>query len=369
MYRMQNSASFKKMTQTMTTKRQAQPGAPESSEAGPAILIEGLHKRFPKTSGYRDIVTFWKRKHTVALQGVDLSIPAGNVFGLLGPNGAGKTTLMKIISGLVLPDAGTVRIDDYDIVKDPNDVKDYLSYVSGEERSLYWRLTGRQNMQFFASLYEVPKKQRDENIDKMLSLVGLLGAANERVGNYSSGMKQRLSIARGLLTDPDILLLDEPTRSLDPLSARDLHRFIQDDLVTKHHKTVILATHNMEEAALLCREVAIINDGRIRACGSVDSILDQLTVHGRCVLTVDGDAIAVEALLSSTPGVMSVERELVTSMGGETFSLTLDNPLQNVPVITEKMVQSGARVLEIRHVKPSLVEAISHIAEEDNGSL
>ena len=164
------------MMQTITKQHIDSVTAQQNADARPAILIEGLEKRFPRTSGYRDIVTFWKRNYTTALQGVDLSIPEGNIFGLLGPNGAGKTTLMKIISGLVLPDAGTVRIDDYDIVKDPNDVKDYLSYVSGEERSLYWRLSGRQNMKFFATLYEVPKRQRDRNIDELLALVGLTGA-------------------------------------------------------------------------------------------------------------------------------------------------------------------------------------------------
>ena len=356
------------MTQTITTQYSAYAGPAADSGATPAILIEGLEKRFPKTSGYRDIATFWKRHYTVALQGVDLSIPEGDVFGLLGPNGAGKTTLMKIISGLVLPDAGTVLIDGFDIVDDPDDVKDYLSYVSGEERSLYWRLTGRQNMQFFATLYEVPRMSRDEKIDEMLTLVGLLDAADERVGNYSSGMKQRLSIARGLLTDPDILLLDEPTRSLDPLGARDLHRFIEDDLVAKHHKTVILATHNMEEAAKLCSQVAIINAGRIRATGSVDSILERLTVQGKCVLTVDGNAGVVETLLSSSHGVMGVVRELPTSKGGETFNLTLDDPTKNVPVLTELLVRNGIGIIEIRISKPTLVEAISNIAEEDDGT-
>lgn len=357
------------MTATTTKEQYISTGDLATSENRPAIVIEDLRKRFPKTAGYRDIATFWKRKYTVALQGVNLSIPEGDVFGLLGPNGAGKTTLMKVISGLILPDTGSVRIDDFDIVKDSSDVKDYLSYVSAEERSLYWRLSGRQNLEFFATLSEVPRKQRTQKIDEMLALVGLTDAADERVGVYSSGMKQRLSIARGLLTDPDILLLDEPTRSLDPLSARDLHTFIKDDLVKKNHKTVILATHNMEEATLLCSQVAIINDGRIRASGSVDSIVDRLTVNARCILTVEGDIEATERTVSASPGVISIQRELPTSLGGDTFAITLADVPKNVPVMTERLVNSGAKIIEIRHTRPTLVEAISHIAEEDDAPL
>ena len=186
----------------------------------PAIDLEGVTKRFPRTERYRDILTFWHRRYVTVLSEVSLKVPRRGVFGLLGPNGAGKTTLMKILAGLILPDQGRIEVNGIDIAHQPEEVKGHLTYVSGEERSHYWRLTGRENLRFFAVVNDILRRQQEKRIDEVLSVVSLREAADEMVGRYSSGMRQRLSIARGLLADPEILLLDEPTRSLDPLGTR-----------------------------------------------------------------------------------------------------------------------------------------------------
>ena len=333
----------------------------------PVIEIEGVTKRFPKTSGYRDMLRFWRRRYVTALERIDLEIQPGKVFGILGPNGAGKTTLLKILAGLVLPDNGAVRIDGFDVTKDPDDVKEYLTYISGDERTLYWRLTGRQNLQFFAMLNEIPKRQRQNRIYEVLSLVGLEESADDRVAGYSSGMKQRLVIARGLLSEPDILLLDEPTRSLDPLSARQLQNFIRDELIGRQGKTIIIATHNMEEASFLCDQVAILYEGSVRACDSVDSIAERLAGQGRCVVTVAAEANGLVRDLSALPGVVSVQERPANGHGGTSLSLMVGDPLEHIPLVTEYLVRNGSKVLGISQVKPSLTDAIAAMAEEARG--
>jgi ABC-2 type transport system ATP-binding protein len=329
-----------------------------------AIEIEGLAKQFPRTAGYRDIIRFWRRDYITALQRVDLSVPAGSIFGILGPNGAGKTTLLKILAGLVLPDSGSVRINGVDVAGKSGGAREHLTYVSGEERTLYWRLTGRQNLRFFAMLNEIPAKQRDRRIDELLSLVGLKDFADERVISYSSGMKQRLIIARGLLENPAILLLDEPTRSLDPLNARQLQSFVKNELVVSQGKTVVIATHNMDEATYLCDRVAILFRGRVRACDSVDSIAERLTGRGNCVVTVEQLRNGLVGQLAALPGIVDVCEIPANGLGGVSLALTVEDPADHIPMLTAHLVKNGTRLLGVNHVKPSLTDAIAAMAGE-----
>ena len=328
-----------------------------------SIEIERVFKQFPRTSGYRDIITFWRRRQITALDGVDLSVPRGSVFGLLGPNGAGKTTLLKILAGLVHADAGVVRVNGVDVARHPRQAREHLMYVSVEERSLYWRLTATQNLRFYAPLYEIPAKQIRRRVGDILALVGLDDVADERVVKYSTGMKQRLAIARGLLSDPDILLLDEPTRSLDPMSARALWKFIKEELVGQHGKTVVIATHNMEEASQLCLRVAILHRGRVSACDTVAAVSDRLAGTGRCTITLAHEDPTIVPRLSHLAGIQTVSP--LPTNGHQDFSLevVVEDPSVHIPMVVEHLVNTGSKVVQVTPARVSLSDAIAALGE------
>ncbi|MCW4033893.1 MAG: ABC transporter ATP-binding protein [Candidatus Bathyarchaeota archaeon] len=201
---------------------------------------------------------------TVALNNLNLEIRPGELFGLLGPNGSGKTTTIKCLSTILIPDEGTAKVNGFDIQKETAMVRASLGMVVGGERTLYWKLTARDNLMYFASLYKMPKKQAKNRIEELLNMFQLSDRADERLEDYSTGMRQKIAIARALLHDPPILLLDEPTLGLDPGFARQLRKQIK-ALSEVDGKTVLLTTHYMEEADKLCDRVAFINNGSVVA--------------------------------------------------------------------------------------------------------
>ncbi len=247
----------------------------------PAVSIRGLVKKYPLVRGYRELAAHpFARRYVTALDGIDLEVEAGRCFGLLGPNGAGKTTLIKILATLVLPDEGRASVAGFDVEREPGRVKEAIGLAVGDERSFYWRLTGRQNLAFFAALNAIPSAEARRRIDGILDLTGLDDVADLRFNVYSTGKRQMLAFARALLTDARILFVDEPTRSLDPGSARKVRAFVRGELVERHGRTVIWATHNLAEAAEVADDLAIIDKGRIRACGRTA----ELTRDGRISL-------------------------------------------------------------------------------------
>jgi ABC-2 type transport system ATP-binding protein len=195
-------------------------------------------------------------------------VQPGEFFGLLGPNGAGKTTLLKMLATFILPDEGEVRIDGFDVTRDAEQVRARVAPVIANERSLYWRLTARQNLQLFAHLWRVPRREVTNRVSEALEIVGLADTGAKMVGQFSSGMLQRLLIARALLAEPRVLLLDEPTRSLDPVSAREFRRFLREELAARRNCAVVIATHNADEALDLCNRVGVLNAGRLLAVGT-----------------------------------------------------------------------------------------------------
>ncbi len=244
-----------------------------------SIEICNLTKKYPLVKRYKDIIFHpFKQEKMTALQDVSFSVNKGELFGLLGPNGAGKTTLLKILATLILPDKGTVKVNGLDVEKQSSQVRRSIGFVVTEERSFYWRLTGWQNLEFFATLNNIRRKDTKERLEKILTLVGLEKDAHRMFKDYSAGMKQRLSIARGLLSEPDILIMDEPTRSLDPTAAKNLREFIKDDLVLTQGKTVCLSTHNLYDAENLCSRISILHKGRLIACDTPNKIKSLLPV-------------------------------------------------------------------------------------------
>jgi ABC-2 type transport system ATP-binding protein len=201
-----------------------------------------------------------------AVRGVSFEIREGELFGLLGPNGAGKTTTIKMLITLLLPTGGTARVLGRDVVRDAAWVRGRIGYVFGGDRGLYERLSALDNLRYFAELYAVEPRRQRARIDELLELVGLKGRERERVEGYSRGMRQRLHVARGLLHDPAVVFLDEPTIGVDPVGARELRATISS--LTAAGKTVLLTTHYMFEADALCDRIAVIAQGRIVAQGT-----------------------------------------------------------------------------------------------------
>jgi len=205
-------------------------------------------------------------KEVKAVEDISFDIKSGELFGLLGPNGAGKTTTVKMLTTLLIPTQGKASILGYDVVKDAHEVRKHIGFIFGGERGLYWRLSGIDNLRYFASLYGVEPDVSKKRIPFLLEMVGLKDRGNERVEGYSRGMKQRLHVARTLLHDPEILFLDEPTIGLDPVGARDFRLVIRN--LQSENKTILLTTHYMFEADSLCQRVAVIDKGMIVALDS-----------------------------------------------------------------------------------------------------
>jgi ABC-2 type transport system ATP-binding protein len=196
-----------------------------------------------------------------AVRGISFAVEQGELFGLLGPNGAGKTTTIKMLITLLLPTSGDARVLGMDVVAQAREVRKRIGYVFGGDRGLYERLSARDNLRYFAELYGVSGKAQRARIDQVLELVGLKGREQERVEGYSRGMRQRLHIARGILHDPEVVFLDEPTIGVDPVGARELRQTIAD--LISAGKTVLLTTHYMFEADALCDRIAVIAKGEI----------------------------------------------------------------------------------------------------------
>ncbi len=226
------------------------------------VEAQDLHRTYKTHTG-----TIRRRvKEIEAVRGVSFGIEKGELFGLLGPNGAGKTTTIKMLITLLIPTSGTGRVLGYDVVKDAREVRKRIGYVFGGERGVYERLSGYDNLRYFAELYGVPGRVQKQRIEELLELVGLKGREQERAEGYSRGMKQRLHVARGLLHDPEVLFLDEPTLGLDPVGARELRATIAS--LTDAGKTILLTTHYMFEADALCDRIAVIARGKILAAGT-----------------------------------------------------------------------------------------------------
>jgi ABC-2 type transport system ATP-binding protein len=277
----------------------------------PAVETKDLVKIFER--GRR---TIWqrlrrepdKRDRFRAVDGIDLVVEPGEIFGLLGPNGAGKTTTMKMLATLLIPTSGTIRVLGFDPLQRPREVRARLGAMLSGERSLYWKLTGRENLEYFAALYHVPPHETKARIANVLAAVKLADRAEDYVERYSTGMRQRLALARALLPNPPLVVLDEPTVGLDPQASRDLRDRVRE--LKAQGRTVLLTTHYMEEADQLCDRVAIIDHGRIVALDTPAAL--KRTVRAEEVvhleIGVDGDDSAVMDRLARSATVARSQR-------------------------------------------------------------
>jgi ABC-2 type transport system ATP-binding protein len=229
------------------------------------ISVNNVCMEYPLQRRFRDYLLhpFSPQPKFRALEDVNLAIEKGDRIAFLGPNGAGKTTLLKIIGGLLLPSKGTVFVNEHDTNTDNAGVRKSVGFVLNEERSFFWRLTALQNLEFFGALDNLRGQQLHDRIDALVDLTGIREFAAKPVSNYSSGVKQRLAMARGLMADPAVLILDEPTRALDPIACEELIKLILEQIHKRTETTLLIATHRIEDALQLCNKALVINRGRI----------------------------------------------------------------------------------------------------------
>jgi ABC-2 type transport system ATP-binding protein len=238
------------------------------------ISIRNATMRYPIAKRYRELALhpFRARRICTALAGVSISVRKGDRIAVLGPNGAGKTTLLKLTGGLLTPSEGEVVVNGFNTLHQNNHARKAVGFVMNEERSFFWRMSGIQNLEFFGALDNLRGADLHQRIQELINLVGLTEAVDTPISSYSSGMKQRLALARGLMSDPEVLILDEPTRTLDPVACDDLIDLVMHRIYRDSRKTLLIATHRLEEAMRLCNKVLLINKGRLIAFDAIEDL-------------------------------------------------------------------------------------------------
>src|SRR5450631_3189000 len=241
------------------------------------IVVEGLGKVFHSPAGLRDMLRGRLfGKPVTALADVSFAIESGEIACVMGPNGAGKSTLVRILGGLLLPSAGRAEVGGIDAGAGTSEFRRRVAFVVGDERSFHYRVSGRGNLHYFAALHGLPAATARRRTGELLERVGLAEAADRRYREYSRGMRQRLAIARGLLGDPKVLLLDEPTLGLDPSGARDLRAFLRDEIIRGAGRTAIVCSNDPGEARAMADRVLFLEAGRLHASTSPDRIEAEL---------------------------------------------------------------------------------------------
>ncbi|HEX6339405.1 MAG TPA: ABC transporter ATP-binding protein [Jiangellaceae bacterium] len=297
-----------------------------------------------------------KSPGVAALDSVDLVIPAGEVHGLLGPNGAGKTTLCKILATVLLPTSGHASVGGHDVVRETAAVRRIIGIVFGGERGLYTRLTARQNLEFWAAMYGLRGRTLRLRVDAMLSQIGLTERADDRVEGFSRGMKQRLHLARGLIGDPQVVLLDEPTTGMDPVAAREFRTLVGE--LRDDGRTVLLTTHDMAEAEAVCDRVTLIDNGRLLATERPAALSSWISTYSR----VDARDVPAERVpqliceLRDIPGVAGVRAIQPSGIRVET------DVADAAPQVIRHLLDSG--INSVATSTPDLEEVYLHIIGE-----
>lgn len=299
-----------------------------------------------------------KKKEIRAIQDINLSIQNGEIFVLLGPNGAGKTTLLKTISTLILPTYGDAWVNNYNIKKDEYKVRRSIGLSTGFERSFYYRLNGYQNLEFFGTLYGIKSKDLKERINFLLNLFNLEDAKDLKYMKYSTGMKKKLSLARALLHDPDVYIFDEPTSSIDPISANEIRDIILS--LKNKNKTIILSTHDMHEAELLADRIGILNKGNMLA---VDKKENLKRVLKKEIIKVKVDKAISEDLISQD-GIKE-KINLFRRIKDNEFEIEVESSAEVLDQLIEKLKSQDRKILTINVETPSIEEVFINFVRND----
>jgi ABC-2 type transport system ATP-binding protein len=321
-----------------------------------SIEFHNISKTFTERS-WRSMLTGRGPKKVRALSGLSLAVRKGEVFGLLGPNGAGKTTLIKILATLIIPDSGTGTICGNSIERDALNIRRIVGLVNSSERSFYWRLTGRQNLIFFASLYDMASRDKTIRVNELLDLLGLTEKADVQFMKYSEGQKQRLAIARALLHNPEILLMDEATKSLDPIGASEIKAFALKELAGKMEKTILWCTHNLKEAEEVCSRIAIIHRGKIIAEGGFKSLRTLFEKENIYRFNLENCSLEKLAELDISPS------SIIRNNGRLEFEVIVRE--DKIPVYINRLVGSGVHIHACTNIPLDLEEIFEKIVKND----
>jgi len=298
-----------------------------------------------------------KKTQVVAVKDVSFEVDHGELFGLVGPNGAGKTTTIKMLTTMLIPTSGKAKVLGYDIEKDVTKIRERIGIVLGGERGLYTRVSAVDNMRYFADLYGVSPSIRDKRIKELLQFMGLWDRAKDRVETYSKGMKQRLHLARGLINDPELVFMDEPTIGLDPEIAKETRKMIR-ELVAKG-KTILLTTHYMFEADELCKRVAIIRNGEIVALDTPPGL--KKYVMDTSVVEIEGFGITEKevAKFKEVPEVLAVSADLSENKQ----VLKIQTPKGSEIIAEVQEILKNSRIYDMKVKEPTLEDAYLRLVE------
>jgi ABC-2 type transport system ATP-binding protein len=313
-----------------------------------AIKTESLGRVYKIRGARRDKT---EPKERVALSDVNLEVAQGEFFGLLGPNGAGKTTLIKILTTLLAPTTGRALVAGYDVAKQPREVRPRINMVSGGESSGYGLLTVRENLWMFGQFYGLDNKTTLQRIDKMLEIVGLKDRANTKTSDLSTGLRQKMNIVRGFITDPEVIFLDEPTLGLDVSASREVRNFVREWVAEQPNRTMLLTTHYMAEADELCDRVAIINAGKVLACDTPANLKKRLQRDAIFHLDVSPLRNGALGAFKSLPGVRQVVHNALDGKSELQLMLEADDALSSV---IGTLTSHGAHLLNLVKREPTL---------------
>lgn len=293
------------------------------------IQVEQLHKSFG---------------HLRAVDGISFQVHDSELFGFLGPNGAGKTTTLSMISGLLKPDQGRVSINDIDVWQNPKAAKRILGLVP-QDLALYEELTARENLNFWGSLYDISRSDLKKNIDLWLERVGLADRANEPVAKFSGGMKRRLNLAIGLIHNPKMVLLDEPTVGIDPQARNNILDIIRD--IAKEGTTILFTTHHLEEAESLCDRIAIMDHGKILETGSVDELANMVG---------DGEIVTIKGNFTATrfQSIFQEDHLNIITLSEHSATIGLNASRLKITDLFQKLYDAGVEITDLSMQKPSL---------------
>lgn len=341
-----------------------------------ALQVENLRKEFPrrqrlglgeKIKGLlhkKDQVAEEDRvvdggKTFVAVQHVDFTVERGEIFGLLGPNGAGKTTTIKMISTLLEPTQGRILVNGFDTVKEALKVRQSLGTVLAGERSIYWKLTGRENLEYFGALYGLTRERAKARARELLERLELSKRGDELVESYSSGMKQRIALGKALMANPAILLLDEPTVGLDPQAARRLREIILE--LKEEGRTILLTTHYMEEADVLSDRIAIIDQGQIIALAPPSELKARLSEQRVFELTVRGLTDETIDKLRAVPHVDRILAHYDDTKENWRITAHSSNGSETVGDLIQVLTREKAQIQNVNVQEPTLEDVFIHL--------